>query len=203
MRWPMYERSPEEDLFSRTPEGWILTIGGKWSYLVDDAQKAELLARLDRWRFIWVMLLVTVLAVLFLLSKGLLRSAYPDWVDFSVGAAILILVAVIFFRFALPHIQFFILRPVLTDARPAARAQTPVRAGFWDSLSVDIRRQAEIWSFRGLTLVCVVFVWFSIRSGYAAFTSKGTYIETMGNVLLTAYFGVVLFVKLKAPRSHD
>ena len=78
MEWSMYERPPEEDWCSRVPEGWIFTIGGKWSYLVNDAQRAELLARLDRWRFVSFVLLASILAVLAALSGGLSRSGFPD-----------------------------------------------------------------------------------------------------------------------------
>jgi hypothetical protein len=60
MEWSLYERPgqpPEEHLFRRVPEGWVFTTQGLWpvgggsTYLVNDAQKAELLARLGRWRY--------------------------------------------------------------------------------------------------------------------------------------------------------
>lgn len=45
------DRQPEEDLFVKGPEGWVFRNGRRWSYQVNDAQKAEILARLGRWRF--------------------------------------------------------------------------------------------------------------------------------------------------------
>jgi hypothetical protein len=202
MEWSMYERPPEEDLLSRVPEGWIFTIGRKWSYLVNDAQRAELLARLDRWRFVSFVLLASILAVLAALSGGLSRSGFPDWIHFAVFAVTSAVAALLLFRVALPRIQLFIVRPVLAGARPAA-APPPTRVGLWESVSLDIRRQAQIWSLRGLMLTCAAFGLFSAKAGYAAFMSKDTYLHAASMVLLTAYFGVLLSVKLKGRWSRD
>jgi hypothetical protein len=198
----MYERPPEENLFSRVPEGWIFTFGGTRSFLVNDAQRAELLARLGRWRFVPVVLFVSILAVLLALSGGLSRSGFPDWIHFGVYAATSALAALVFFKFILPRIRLFIVRPVLADAPPASPPPR-ARVGVWESVSLDIRRQAEIWSLRRLVLTCAAFGWFSVKSGHAAFASNGTYLDTAALVALTAYFGVVLWVKLRGRASHD
>src|SRR5580704_373084 len=90
----IYERQPEESFFRRAPEGWVFTtpglwpVGGRWTYLVDDAQKAQLLARLGRWRFISVILFTAILAVPLALCGGLSRSGFADWSHFAVFAAI-------------------------------------------------------------------------------------------------------------------
>jgi hypothetical protein len=196
MGWSMHERPPEEDLFSRVPEGWIFTIGGTRSFLVNDAQRAELLARLERWRFVPFVLFVSILAVLLALTGGLSGSGFPDWIDFGVYAATSALAAIVFFKFVLPRIRLFIVRPVLAGAPPASPPPR-ARVGAWESVSRDIRRQAEIWSLRRLALTCAAFGCFSVKSGYAAFTSKGTYLDTASLVALTTYFGALLWVKLR------
>lgn len=199
MGWPTYERPPEADLFSRVPEGWIFTLGGTWSYLVNDAQKAELLARLDRWRFVpfvLFVLFVSILAVLLALSGGLSPSGFPDWIHFGVYAATSALAALMFFKFVLPRIRLFIVRPVLAGAPPASPPPR-ARVGVWESMSLDIRRQAEIWSLRRLVLTCATFGWFSVKCGFTAFRANGTYLDTASLAALTAYFGVVLWVKLR------
>lgn len=73
MGWSIYERQPEEDLFRRMPSGWVFTVGGRWRYLVDDSQKAELLARLGRWRFVSFLFLAAILGASVLISGALAR----------------------------------------------------------------------------------------------------------------------------------
>jgi len=203
MGWLSYERPPEEVLFRRAPEGWIFTIGGKWSYLANDAQKAELLARLVRWRFVSFLSFTVMVAPVLALCGGLSRSGFPDWIHFAAFAVATALSALLLFKVAMPYFQLFILRPVLADTVPVALATTPARVGFRASLSADIQRQAQIWSVGGLTLVCAAFGWVGIKSGYAALTSKGTLLDAFATVLLAVYFGVVLFAKLRRRRLGD
>jgi hypothetical protein len=70
----------EERLFRRVPEGWNFTtpglwpVGGRWSYLVNEVQKTELLARLTRSRTVsFVILFPAVLGFAFAIELFVLR----------------------------------------------------------------------------------------------------------------------------------
>jgi hypothetical protein len=203
MGWLSYDPAPEEDMFRRVSEGWVFTIGGKWSYLANDAQKAELLVRLVRGRFVSFLPFTVMVAPVPALCGSLLRSGFPDWIHFAALAVATALSALLLFKVAIPYFQLFILQPILADTVPVASATTPARVGLRASLSADIQRQAQIWSVGGLTLVCVAFGWVGIKSGYAALTSKGTFLDAFAMVLLAVYFGVVLFAKLRQRRLGD
>jgi hypothetical protein len=188
-----YDRPPEDDLFKRVPEGWIFTIGRKWSYIVNDAQKAELLARLARWRFVPSVLLVAIIV------PPLIAIGVSDWLHFAAFTAIYAFSVFLISAVAMPYIHLFILRPVLAGAERAISAPTPTRVGSWDSLFVAYRRQAQILSSRFLTIACLFFGWLSIEAGYQAITSKGSYFDAVAMVLVTVHFGVVLFLKRMGP----
>src|SRR6516165_2109066 len=110
MKWSIYERQPEEDAFTQVPEGWIFTIGGwwsylKWSYLVNDAQRAELLARLGRWRFVFFVPLVAMIVALVATSESLSRSGTSDWIQFATFGAVFALSLFLLVAVAMPYIQ--------------------------------------------------------------------------------------------------
>jgi hypothetical protein len=216
MKWSIYERQPEEDKFRQVPEGWIFTIGGWWSflkrsYLVNDAQKAELLARLRRWRFVLFLLLGAMVMALVATSESLSRSGTSDWIQFATFAAVFAL-SLFLIAVAMPYIQLFILRPILTGAVPATLAPTPARIGFWDVLLVAPRRQARTFSSLYLMFSCLIFGFLSIKSGYDVFTSKADYAYPIAWAFFDAmnawaffavFFGVALFLKLRGRRSHE
>jgi hypothetical protein len=207
MKWSIYQRQPEEDAFRQVPEGWIFTIGGpwsylKWSYLVNDAQKAELLARIGRWRFAFFVLLAAMIVALAATSESLSRSGTSNWI--ATFAAVFGLL--LFLLVAMPYIQLFILRPILTGAVPATLAPTPTkptRIGFWDGLLGGCRVLARTFSSRFLMFACLPFGFLSIKSGYDVFTSKTDYADLITALIPTALFGVALFLKLKGRRSHE
>jgi hypothetical protein len=209
MGWSIYERQPEEDLFRRVPGGWVFTIGGRWRYLVDDSQKAELLARLGRWRFVSFLFLATILGASVLISGALARPGVPDWVDLAIVTAIFGLAAVLLFAVAMPYFQLFILRPTLISAAPAASApaaSAPAPAGLWNSLFAGCRRQARIYSLRYLVFTCLFCGLFGITTGYAALNQKGDYSNyflAITMIYLTVNFGVVLFIKLRGHQSPE
>jgi hypothetical protein len=207
MTWSIYEHQPEESFFRRAPEGWVFTtpglwpVGGRWTYLVDDAQKAQLLARLGRWRFISVILFTAILAVLLALCGGLSRSGFPDWSHFAVFAAISALFAFALFGVAIPSFQLFTLRPVLATAVPTTPISTR-RTDFWTDLLAVPGHLARTYSLRWLTVSCLLFGWFSMKSAHDALASKGGYFSAISMLPLTGVFGVALFLKLKESRSR-
>jgi hypothetical protein len=221
MKWSIYERQPEEDAFRQVPEGWIFTIGGpwsylKWSYLVNDAQKAELLARIGRWRFAFFVLFTAMIVALAAISESLSLSGTSDWIRFATFAAVFSLLFFLLVFVAMPYIQLFILRPILTGAVPATLAPTPTtstRIGFWDSLLGGCRVLARTFSSRFLIFACLLFGFLSIKSGYDAFTSKADYAYPIAWAFFDAmnsstfffvvFFGVALFLKLREGRSHE
>jgi hypothetical protein len=191
MRFRFYDRQPEEDLFARVPEGWVITLG-KRSYLVNDAQKAELLVRLVRWRFVWLVLLMVMIA-LFGVLDGLGQLGFPERPNLALAVETLLMSLYVFV--AVPRIRLLVLRPILAGALSAPAAPTPARVGFWDRQLAELRRQADIFSSRYLVFAILMWGCLGIRHGYAALTSGADYVYAVGAVFLTVNYAVVLSLK--------
>jgi len=203
MGWSIYERQPEEDLFRRLPDGWVFSAPRVWlggparSYLVNDVQKAELLARLGRWRIVWLVLFAALLV-----SCGSLSLLWTsDWINFATLAAGLALSGFLLFGVAIPSAQLIILQPILASAMPITLARAPIRTGVRDSLLADSMRQARTYSLRWLTVSCLVFGCLGIKSGYDALTSQGDYVYALAMLFFFADSSVALFLKLRERRS--
>jgi hypothetical protein len=186
----------------RGPEGWIFTIS-RSSYLVNEGQKAELLARLDRWRVVWFVLFAAILAPVVAISENLSRVGIPDWIHLTVTAAIFGFPAFFLVAVAIPYFQLLLVRPILTGLLPATSASTPARISFCDRLFVDCRRQARTYSLPYLVFACLFLGLISIASGYKALAGEGDYFLSVAMIYFTANFGVLLFLKLRARRSSE
>ena len=191
MGWTLYDRQPEEEMFTSVPEGWVLTIGPKRSYLVNDAQKAELLARLASWRFLLPLLLVPVFAAL------------PYWVGFATFVPLAISTAFLVVRFVMPSIRLFILGSILAGAGPVNAAPRPAPADIRDVFCAPFRQQAQICSTRFLILGCLVFGAASVRAVYLTLVSHGDYIHAILTILMAVDFGVILMLKLGERRVWE
>jgi hypothetical protein len=197
MTFRFYDRQPEEDLFARVPEGWVITLG-KRSYLVNDAQKAELLVRLVRCRSVWLVLLFVMIA-----PFSVMLAQLGEWQNLAALAVTTLLVYLYIFV-VVPRIRLFAVRPVLAGALPAPTAPKPARVGVWNSLLKDCRRQADIFTSRYLVFAILLWGCFSIKHGYVALTSgSADYVYAVGAVLLTVNYAVVLFLKRRGGHNDS
>jgi hypothetical protein len=190
--------------FSRLPEGWIFTVRGgpdflvhrsylvNRSYLVDDAQKAELLARINRWRVVWYILVASIVAALVAGAANLSHSGFSHWIVPAVVASIFLQLAMVLYGAAIPYIQWFLLRPILAGAPPPT--------GFWSSLLLCFGFWEARTSTRWLVLSCVSFGALSVDS---ALTANGDYALPILWIYVTAQSGAGLFLKLRAKRFQE
>jgi hypothetical protein len=192
-------------------KGWVFTTSGLWpvghgsAYLVNDMQKAELLARLERRRFGFVL----PFFALFLLSQ--LRY---DWIGALTGlvgihsdilAVTIIVLVLVLFVTATQAIRWFDLRSILAGA-----VATPIRVGFWGGLLAWPRSLAQTLSFVGLAVTFVYFPVSLIAVWHAALTSNDGHfsllfflVVNLALIVPTAVFVVALFLKLRAKRPPE
>jgi hypothetical protein len=217
MEWSPYERPrrpPEENLFSRVPEGWIFTtqglrpVGGGSTYLVNDAQKAELLTRLQRWSYGLMHPFPFIVLIL------LLQLTHDDWIGALsglVGTRSDILdvtfVGLLFVLFVLipPAIQLYVIRPILAEA-----VALPVRVGFLGGLLAWPRSLAQTYSYLGLTVIFLYFPVGTIALWYGALTSNDSHVSlldflavNLAFIVPTLLFVVALFLKVSARRLAE
>jgi len=191
-------------LFKRVPGGWAFTTPGLWpvggsTYLVSDAQKAELVASLKRCGN-------SIDRVFLLLLWICLIPGFVGIHSTILGATIVGLVVVLLVV-RTPAIYVFAIRPILADA-----VATPVRVSFWGGLLAWPRAQAQTTSFLGLTVgfvwlaVVTILVWIGPPTSNHALPrhfSTGDYLYAFAIVFFTVNFGVALFLKLRERRSHE
>jgi hypothetical protein len=212
-RSPNENISPDEELFQRVPDGWLFTtpilwpVGGR-KYVVNDAQKMDLVERLGRWRRKSDRMSSFLLLVL--MSW---QFTHYDWItplsEFLgvqselLGVTILVAIVVLL-AFASPIVQLLAIRPVL-----AATVPTPGKVGLWDSLLALPRSLAESSSLL-VVLLCAAIV---INGGvlwYRALSPNGTQLSlivllAVGLVVTVPILVMVaaLFMKLRAKRRRE
>jgi len=166
---------------------------------VNDAHKAELVARLERCgnRIDRMFLLLLWICLV------------PGFVGIHseiLGVTIVGLVVVLF-TIRTPAIQLFAIRPVLADA-----AATPIRVSFWGGLLAWPRAQAQTTSVLGLTVgflwlaLVTILVWIGPPTSNRELPkhfSRGDYLYALAIVFFTVNFGVALFLKLMERRSQE
>ena len=221
MTRPFYVRELERHYFKRTPDGWAYTVPGlrsvheKWTYLVNDAQKAQLLQRLSRCRVAW-MVFVPVL----LLLAGLSTWKNYDDIDALSGAIgmqsggvigiIFFVLLFLFVRFAVPGVRLLVVRPILRHTVPSKLASPSTGQGFWQRQLSMVPDIAQKSSSRLLVLACIAFAWVFVTSLREALSASNGYISLLGPLFgmlagatCTAVYGAALYLKLKAGRSQE
>jgi hypothetical protein len=199
----VFDSQPEEQLFRPAPDGWIFTIGSGWSYAVNDAQKAELLGCLKRWRFVGALLMMTTIGVVLLAAGGSWLFVFPDWMHLAVFATGALAATFLVMKFVIPRLRYVIVRPLLAGLTPLSAAPAPPRVGMGESMRAEVGRQAQIYSIRYLVITVVVFAGFSIKESYDALMANGSIFALTGSVFLTLYFIAILVMKLKRKRSRS
>jgi hypothetical protein len=124
------------------PEGWVFImpgvwpVGSRWSCLVNDAQKAQLLASLRRSRFVSFVLYV-LLSGLGVFGGLALALSHHGPLLAIIFYASFVLAVVLLLGVGGPLIELrFVLRPVLAGAVPTARPATSVSRASKDMLWV-------------------------------------------------------------------
>ena len=188
--------------FSRVPQGWIFTVRGgrsdptNRSYLVNDAQKAALVVRINCWRVACLILLGSILATLVVAAESVSRAGFSGWIDLTIVTAVFVHLALALYRAAIPSIQWFLLRPVLAGA--------PAPTGFWASMLVGLGRDdARTYSTGWLAFLGLFFCFGSVVWIKDALASNGDYALAICFAYCAVQTGAALFLKLSAKRSSE
>ena len=170
----------EEAQFKRIPEGWVFSTTNPWgfgrrrSYLVNEAQKIELAARVRRSRYIRLLLLIPLVLLVFaaLLLVPQLRSGRLETWLWLGGLVIL-------FTPIFGVSDYLAVRPLLRDL---SRTNQKVRlADMW-------RTQSEAMSVRALAILTLIFV--------ASAASQTAQALASANLGALAALGAAIFVLL-------
>jgi hypothetical protein len=188
----------EEAQFKRAPEGWLFTTANPWvfgprrTYLLSDAQKPGLAARVRLSRYIRLVLVVPIvllLAVAFVMVPSLLNfRSVETWLvlsAFVVGLTIIITLG-----------DYLTVRPLL---RNVPRSSQKIR------LSHMLARQGEVMSVRALVILTLIFVIGVAANVFLALTSvRGNPFAAIGAIslaLLAIVFGGMLAAKLRTKQA--
>lgn len=204
--WSIFKRVREQQLFQRAPEGWIFTVGKRWPYLLNSKQRAELLAhiaRINRWRTFWIILVAALFAALVAEANRLTGPGFSGWVDLFLIVTIVSNLALLFYRATMPYLQWLLLRPILAGAPNASSPPAPVPIGFWESVFAGSRNEARTSSTGWLVFACLIWGVTGVTYGYDAVTSSTNYLMAA----LTIYLGIqsagALFLRLRAKQSLE
>ena len=185
----------EEAQFKRVPEGWLFTTANPWvfaprrTYLVSDAQKPAIAARVRRGRYIRVILLVPMVV--------LLVAAFimvPSLLDFRSVATWLVLGAfVVVFTIAIVVGDHLAVRPLLRDVPRSSQKII---------MTDMLRRQGEAMSVRALVIFTLIFLVAGVANTYQALTSvRGNPFAAIGAIIFALFaiaFAGMLVAKLRA-----
>jgi len=187
----------EESQFKREPDGWLFTIanpwifGRRWTYLVNDEQKAVLAAGVRRARYVRlvVMFLMMLLLVgLIVLMPSLLRPA-------SIGPWMVLAGFVFVFSGALFVSDYLTVRPLLHGIPRTAR-----KLSYLDMM----RGQYNAMSVRALSIFVAIFAFAVIAQGGDFLVSQRIdalrAVSTIGFALFGVMFAGMLIAKLRARR---
>jgi hypothetical protein len=202
--WSIFKRVREQQLFYHVPNGWIFTVGGRWSYLVNAAQRAELLAQIrgiNRWRAVWLILVLAVFALIVAVADRPSDPGWPHWLSVIVLTGIICQLVYVCYCAAMPYIQWAILRSILVGASPEASPPAPTPIDFWESALATFRDQTRSCSTILLAPLAAIFAFSSVMVGYDAIRSNGSYLTAILFAYMTLQFGGGLLLRLKDRRT--
>ena len=190
----------EEAQFKRVPEGWLFTTASPWvfaprrTYLVTDAQKPAIAARVRRGRYARLILMIPMLLLLVAIF-----IMYPSLLDASSLATWLVLVGyIIVFTIIITVSDYLAVRSLL---RGLPRSSQKV------SFAEMMRRQSETLSVKALAIFIAIFVIAAGASAIEALTSvRGNPFSTVGAVGFTLFaiaFLAMLVIKLRAKSASS
>lgn len=190
----------EEAQFKRVPEGWLFTTANPWvfaprrTYLVTDAQKPALAARVRRARYARLILMIPMLLLLvaaFVMYPSLLNPhSIATWVAFGVF--------IIAFTIIITLSDHLAVRPLLRDLPRSSQ-----KIGLGDMM----RRQSEALSVKALAIFTAIFVIAAIVNAIEALTSVHASpfatISAFAFALFAIAFVAMLVNKLRARRAGE
>jgi hypothetical protein len=189
----------EEAQFKRVPEGWLFTTANPLvfapprTYLVSDAQKPAIAARVRRSRHIRLILLVLMLLLLiaaFIAFPPLLNPR-------SVEAWLIWGVVILTFTIASAVSDHLIVGPLLRDVP---------RSSHKIGLTGILRRQSEPMSVKALAIVTLTFLICAMAQTYNAFTSGAAALMAISVIAfawLAFVSGGILIARLRAPSDDS
>jgi hypothetical protein len=205
--------SPDEELFQQVPDGWLFTtpilwpVGGR-KYVVNDAQKVDLVELLTRWRrrsdsmFSVVLLLI----ILWQLTRYDWITALSELVGVHseiLGVTIFLLIMLLF-AFATPAVQLLAIRPILANA-----TATRVKVGLLDSVLALPRSLAETSSLLVLLLCSAIIInggvlWYrALTSNDSRHSLLALLAVGLAGIIPILLMAAALFLKLRAKRPPD
>jgi hypothetical protein len=199
IRFRLLPAGLEEAQFKRVPEGWLFTTANPLvfapprTYLVSDAQKPAIAARVRRSRHIRLILLVLMLLLLiaaFIAFSPLLNPR-------SVEAWLIWGAVVLTFTIANAVSDHLIVGPLL---RHVPRSSQKI------GLTEILRRQAEPMSVKALAIFTLTVLICAMAQTYNAFTSRSAALMAVSVIAfawLAFVSGGILIAKLRAPSDDS
>jgi hypothetical protein len=186
----------EEAQFKRVPEGWLFTVANPWivaprrTYLVNDAQKPAIAARVRLSRYVRLMVMlptVLLMVAVFVADPTLLLNSLSVKA-FMVFGAFVVLMAV-----AMTAADYLTVRPLIRDL---PRTSQKI------SLADMMRSQSAAMSTKSLMIITLFFVVLAAHYTFEWLTSAGGHgsaaIIAVFLLLLTVMFGGMLIAKLRS-----
>jgi hypothetical protein len=206
--------SLEENRFTRTPDGWrfnapILWPAGGRVYLVNDAQKAELLRRLElssRWINRLCFPLIALMIVGQVKSCDPVEALSPAiGIDSRAVAAVIYALPLVLIFIGTPALQLLAIRSILVGA-----AAAPTRVGLWERLLATPESLARASSYFGLILLLLICTVYGGLLCYSVLTSHEAdwplllpFTIGAGMILYAIAAVAALLFKLSAGRSEQ
>jgi hypothetical protein len=186
----------EEALFKRVGDGWLFsapnpwTFGRRHSYLVNDAQKAELGMRVRRGRYFRLLAIIPMFCLplaAFLLAPSLLRApSITTWVLF----ALFFVVASV----AINLCDYLPVRPLLVGLPRTTERIGLVEMHGRQAQAMSVKALATIASIELVACLAVVAQWLMSVRGNPFILVTAAIFGLLGILFLR-----MLFVKLKTP----
>jgi hypothetical protein len=185
----------EEGHFKRVPEGWLFTVTSPWiiaprrTYLVNDAQKPAIAARVRLARYVRLMVMLPIIPLMvatLVMDPTLLSSlSVKTFVVFGTFAVVM--------AGAITAADYLTVRPLIRDL-----PRTSQKISIADML----RSQGAAMSTKSLVIITLFFVALAAHHTFEWLTSAGGHgfraIVVLNFVLLAAMFGGMLIAKLRS-----
>jgi hypothetical protein len=195
MRTPSMLQGVEEGRFERVPDGWIFSnwnpwiVGAGWSYLVSEAQKPPIAARLRQSRLIRLVLILGLMGVeiLILLRLPSLRDAH------ALGSWAALAVFVGMFTVVTAACDNILLRPLLRDLPRAPRKARKIELLRNQSHAMSVKQLAALSVMCALSSAALLGT-YSMSSGTDLFSLLGS---VVGGFAAVHFFSMVM-MKLRS-----